>query len=748
MSKLEQIRIFGKRWLYAIIGIVFSFVIVVGSILVYSLYLPKSDTMAEVILLIAVILLAVSNILTVSMTVMKYRKQLRSSSQKGATEQLQEQLSVYQSTINSIAKAYRAIYCIQMDKDICQLVYSEEGGEEEKGNYSEMIARHFDNGMVAKDNRSEIEAFLCMENIVQMLKGQDYGEVSYQRRNQDGNWEWCLCTVIAAKRENMIPQTVVLTIQSIQEKVEKENRQKDLLTVVSKQAEQANRAKSDFLSSMSHDIRTPMNAILGMAAVAAIHIDDKERVLDALNKITISGKNLLGLMNSVLDMAKIESGKVILMEEAFNLSDSLESLLSMVHVQLEKKKLQLRLDICNIEHEDVIGDEERLQQIFMNIIGNAIKFTPEGGRIELQLIEKASRIEGSGLYEFVFTDTGIGMEQEFVNQIFEPFTRVEDSRISSVDGVGLGMSIAVNIARMMGGDIHVESTLGEGSRFTVQVYLRLNREVKEDLTLFADVPVLVVTDEEAAGKSICKALDSLAMQGEYELNSEAVVKRLLDAREEEKDFKVVIVDGEMPDVDGLATVKAIREQLGAELPHIVLSVYDWSDVESEAAHAGVNALIGKPLFQSRLRRILRDVLGFSQMEKELFRRDYSGKRVLLVEDDTVNIEVEGELLDLIGVTVDEAYNGEQAVEMVQAKPPGYYDLIFMDIQMPVMNGYDAAKAIRATQREDLLSVPIVAMAADIFVDDMGKARKAGMNGYISKPVDIAKLEEALKQWML
>jgi CheY-like chemotaxis protein len=497
-----------------------------------------------------------------------------------------------------------------------------------------------------------------------------------------------------------------------------------------------------------------MNAILGMTAIAAMHIDDKDRVLDSLNKITLSGRHLLGLINSVLDMSKIESGKTSLNEEEFNLSTSIESLLALFRSQMAEKNLELKVHITKIKHENVIGDDQRLQQIFVNIMGNAVKFTPEGGKISMYIKEKKSKVSERGCYEFIFEDTGIGMKKEFVDKIFEPFTRAADSRTTKIEGTGLGMSIAVNIAHMMGGDIKVESELGKGSKFTVTVYLKINYATEEDLQKLANLPVLVVDDEEDACESACEILNSLGMKAEYVLRGDAAVETIQQVHEnqERDDFSVVILDWKMPEKDGLETAKEIRKVMGDELPIIILSSYDWADIEQEAAQAGINAFIEKPLFKSRLTHVLKEVLGIYQKEEktskldELKQHDYTGKRVLVVEDIDLNMEVIGEILNMIGIDYESAVNGKEAVDKVLGQPEGYYDLIFMDIQMPVMNGYEATRKLRES-REDLKTLPIIAMTADAFADDVKKAKKAGMNGHIAKPIDIEKLEKTLEKWM-
>lgn len=669
-------------------------------------------------------------------------------------DQMADRNRIYQNAMNGTARAYRAIYYIDMVKGRYELLYPCHNQDSDSGYYNtEFVANHLVSKLVAEEHRNIVREFLELSNILKQLETEDNIEIQYKRLDEEGNYEWCSAIVTVAEEGKQQPIAVTLAIRSIDEIIHKEEKQKEMLALAAERAETANLAKSDFLSRMSHDIRTPMNAILGMTAVAEMHIDEKERVLDALSKITVSGKHLLGLINEVLDMSRIESGKVNLTENPFNLSDTIESLLTVFHSQMAAKGLEFSVNIAKLEHEDVIGDEQRLQQIFMNIMGNAIKFTPTGGKVSIDIEEKPSHITGNGYYEFTFEDTGIGMEKDYIQKIFEPFSRAADSRTGKIEGTGLGMAIAVNIARMMNGDIKVQSTLGKGSKFTVMIYLRLNDITQEDIEAFAALPVLVVDDEKATCESACEILNSLNMNAEYVLDGDTAVRRVIEARSDARDFSLVILDWKMPDKDGVETAKEIRNAVGDEIPIIILSAYDWSDIEAEALNAGIDAFIEKPLFKSRLIKLLKDVLGMDNGEKpvtvlETFQQqDFSGKRVLLVEDNELNIEVAAELLDVVGIEVEQALNGKLAVDCVREKEPGYYDLIFMDIQMPVMNGYQAAKEIRSSGRKDLETIPIIAMTADAFADDIRKSEEAGMNGHISKPVDIERLEEALRIWI-
>lgn len=674
-----------------------------------------------------------------------------------------EEYLQYQKAMNSTVHACRAIYYVDVQKRCCDIVYPlGTDGKQRRNNYDTEIMDRFKDGVVAEEHCEQVADFLDMTNIVRRLAEREHMELQFKRSKFNMNsrkidsegYEWCSIAITIAEKKNGAVSAFTIAIRNIDDLIRREEKQREMLSLAVSQAEAASHAKSDFLSRMSHDIRTPMNAILGMTAVAEMHINEKNRVMDALEKITISGKHLLGLINEVLDMSRIESGRVSLTEDCFNLSDTIENVLTVFQSQMKAKELTLNANIAKLEHEDVIGDEQHLQQIFMNILGNAVKFTPQGGSITINIEEKQSHIKGSGCYEFIFEDTGIGMEPEFIETIFEPFSRSANSSGSKIEGTGLGMSIAVNIARMMNGDIKVESTLGKGSKFTVTVHLKLDRYIQEDVALFASLSVLVVDDEEDACESTCEILRSLGMEAEYVLDGDSALKRIMEREESKGDYSVIVIDWKMPGKDGLETVKDIRRTVGAHIPIIILSAYDWADVEEEAKEAGADAFISKPMFKSRLIRVLRNVLGQENQEEtppdalENFRQqDYSNKRVLLVEDNEINIEVAQELLRVVGIQVETALNGQLAVERVTEKAPGYYDLIFMDIQMPVMNGYDAAKTIRSAGRKDLEQIPIIAMTADAFSDDVRKAIEAGMNDHISKPVDIGKLENVLERWV-
>ena len=546
---------------------------------------------------------------------------------------------------------------------------------------------------------------------------------------------------------------VVVGTRNVDDLIKKERQQEVALQAAYEAAEAANKAKTNFLSNMSHDIRTPMNGIIGMTAIAAAHIDDKERVQDSLQKITQASKHLLSLINEVLDMSKIESGKVNLIEEEFNLSDLIDNLLSMMNPQIEEHHHELSVNIAGVVHEEVIGDSLRIQKVFTNLMGNAIKYTPDGGRIQLSISEKSSNQAKVGCYEFVFEDNGIGMSEEFVGHVFEPFVRASDTRVDQIQGTGLGMPISRNIVRMMGGDIKVESKPGVGSRFTVTMYLKLQDSVEIHYDRFVNLDVLVADDDAISLESCCGMLNDLGMKAEGVPNGAAAVERVVCHHRQKRDYFACIIDWKMPDMDGIAVTRAIRREVGKDVPIIIISAYDWSDIEQEALAAGANAFISKPLFRSRLARTFSALVG--DEEDQAVERphaalediDMAGRRALLVEDNRLNAEIAMEILRMTGIGVEHAADGIEAVDRMNECADGYYDIVFMDIQMPRMNGYDATRAIRAMNRDYCRQVPIVAMTANAFAEDVQAAKTVGMNEHIAKPLDLRTLAKTLVRWL-
>ena len=514
-------------------------------------------------------------------------------------------------------------------------------------------------------------------------------------------------------------------------------------------AETANRAKSTFLSNMSHDIRTPMNAIIGFTTLAISNLDDQERVKDYLTKTLASSNHLLSLINDVLDMSRIESGKIHLEEVEVNLSDVLHDLKTIVSGQIHAKQLELYMDAMDVTDEDVSCDKTRLNQILLNLLSNAIKFTPAGGTVSVRVRQLAGQVRGCGQYEFRIKDNGIGMSPEFAKKIFEPFERERTSTVSRIQGTGLGMAITKNIVDMMGGTIEVQTAQGKGSEFIVRVPLRVQAEHRpvEKITELEGLKALVVDDDFNTCDSVTKMLVKVGMRAEWTLSGKEAVLRARQSIEMSDVYHAYIIDWRLPDMNGIEVTRQIRS-LHDDTPIIILTAYDWSDIEVEAKAAGVTAFCSKPMFLSDLRETLMSALGQKQTDaaQELLPpkdADFKDRQILLVEDNELNREIAQEILREYGFRVDTAENGAVAVEKVSTAAPGSYDLVLMDIQMPVMDGYTATRQIRALENPALAGVPILAMTANAFDEDRRRAMESGMNGFLSNPIVIGDLVQEL-----
>ena len=514
-------------------------------------------------------------------------------------------------------------------------------------------------------------------------------------------------------------------------------------------AETANRAKSTFLSNMSHDIRTPMNAIIGFTTLALSNIDDKERVKDYLAKTLASSNHLLSLINDVLDMSRIESGKIHLEEVEVNLSDVLHDLKTIVSGQIYAKQLELYMDATDVADEDVYCDKTRLNQILLNLLSNAIKFTPAGGTVSVRVRQLAGKVHGCGQYEFRIKDNGIGMSPEFAKKIFEPFERERTSTVSRIQGTGLGMAITKNIVDMMGGTIEVQTAQGKGSEFIICVPMRTQDEHRpvEKITELEGLKALVVDDDFNTCDSVTKMLVKVGMRAEWTLSGKEAVLRARQSIEMSDVYHAYIIDWRLPDMNGIEVTRQIRS-LHDDTPIIILTAYDWSDIEVEAKAAGVTAFCSKPMFMSDLRETLMSALGqkLTDASQELLPEedaDFKDRHILLVEDNELNREIAQEILREYGFRVDTAENGAVAVEKVRTAAPGSYDLVLMDVQMPVMDGYTATRQIRALEDPALAGIPILAMTANAFDEDRRNAMESGMNGFLSKPIVIGDLVQEL-----
>jgi len=513
-------------------------------------------------------------------------------------------------------------------------------------------------------------------------------------------------------------------------------------------AEEASRSKTEFLSNMSHDIRTPMNGIVGMTAIATAHIDDPEQVRNCLKKITLSSKHLLGLINDVLDMSKIESGKMTLNVELVSLREVMDSLVNIVQPQMRAKQQNFNISIYNITSENVHCDSVRLNQVMLNLLSNAIKFTPEGGAISVVLHEEPSpKGDGYVRIRIHVKDSGIGMSPEFQEHIFESFSREDSKRVHRIEGTGLGMAITKYIVDAMEGEISVSSQQGVGTEFQVVLDLERAEEQVEDLIL-PDWNMLVVDDDQQLCESTVDSLRSIGIRADWVLDGESAVRTVMQHHTHHTDYHVILLDWKLPDMDGIQTARELRRQLGDDVPILLMSAYDWTEIEDEARAAGISGFLMKPLFRSTLYYGLKPYASSEEElgEKEDHAPEFSHRRVLVAEDNELNWEIAYELLRDLGLELEWAENGQLCKEMFEASQPGYYDAILMDIRMPVMNGYEAADAIRALDRPDA-SLPIIAMTADAYSEDIQRCLEHGMNAHVAKPIDIKEVTRILKKYL-
>jgi signal transduction histidine kinase/DNA-binding response OmpR family regulator len=664
-----------------------------------------------------------------------------------------EQLSV----IQALSNKYESVFFVNLTDGMAipyhlshekQRDYGEHFTEANQWN--ELVKGYAKSG-VDSDYAEEFVAKASIENLSKELSEKGAYAFEYKDCDAQDSRFFQLKAVPVSGRDS---DSIIVGVSNVDEERRQQILVQKALQDTYAAAQAANNAKTNFLTNMSHDIRTPMNAIIGMTAIAATHIDDKERVQDCLKKITASSKHLLSLVNEVLDMSKIESGKIDLEEEDFNLSDLIDNVLTMVRPQIEEHSHELVVNIRDVEHEQVVGDSLRIQQLFINLLSNAIKYTPDGGKITLSITEKKVNQQRAGFYEVAVQDNGIGMSKEFLEKLFEPFTRAQDERIRNVQGTGLGMVISRNIVNMMGGNIEVESKLNQGTKFIVTFFLKLRDVEAADYNDFIDLPVLVVDDDEISMESACCMLDEFGMKAEGVLSGKEAVNRVIERHERQDDYFAVILDWKMPGMNGVEATRKIRQTIGDDVLIIIISAYDWSEIEQEARQAGVNAFISKPLFKSRLAHLFHSLLGKDEEVQELVplrnfeEMDLSAYRVLLVEDNELNAEIATEILGLTGIKVDVANDGSAAVDMIRERGDIKYDIIFMDIQMPRMNGYDATRAIRNLGCDYCKSVPIIAMTANAFAEDVQAAFSAGMNEHIAKPLDLKVLSAVLDKWVL
>ena len=610
--------------------------------------------------------------------------------------------------------------------------------EESMGAYIEKSVHEEDKEMVRQES--------SRERIRQELGEKLQHYVNYRTVTEDGIKYFQVKAVRAGEWGE--DYGIVLGFRSVDDEIRSEMEQKRLLEDALLQANRASKAKSVFLSNMSHDIRTPMNAIVGFTALAITHIDHREQVEEYLKKIMTSGNHLLSLINDVLDMSRIESGKIHLDEKPCSLPDILHGLRNILQADINAKQLELYMDAVDVWDEGIYCDKLRLNQVLLNLLSNSVKYTGAGGIVSMRVTEKPGAPEGYANYEFVIKDNGIGMSEAFVEHIFEPFEREENSTISGIQGTGLGMAITKNIVDMMNGTISVKSEPGVGTEFRTAFTFKLHAASKESHAIaeLKNCRALVVDDDFNTCDSVSYMLQQIGMRAEWTLSGKEAVLRTRQALMRGDSYSVYIVDWLLPDMNGVEVTRRIRKEMGENVSVIVLTAYDWSDIEEEAKEAGVTAFCSKPLFLSELRSCLQSVINAEEKDEEEkvthTVRHHSG-RILLAEDVILNQEIAVTILEDAGFTTEIAQNGQEAVDMMRESRPGYYQLILMDVQMPVMNGYEAARAIRRLENAELASIPIIAMTANAFEEDKKEALACGMNGHIAKPIDVDNLFETL-----
>ncbi len=671
-----------------------------------------------------------------------------------ATEQSNRKMCEQLAIVEALSRDYTNVYAINEERATARIIklegYVTEGlkkGSTEEHNYAPILEQYI-RARVHPDDQQELIQALSLDKVREVLDANEEYMGSY-RIVDNGDIHHFQYTYLKIGNNDYEQDDFILAgFRNIDEVIRKEQEQKIVLSEALAQAQYANNAKTTFLNNMSHDIRTPMNAIIGFTSLAVTHIDNKEQVRNYLGKIMTSGNHLLSLINDVLDMSRIESGKVKIEEKETSLPEIMHDLKTIVQADVKAKQLEFYIDTLDVANETIICDKLRLNQVLLNILSNAMKYTKPGGMVSVRVIQTAEAPEGYASYEFRVKDTGIGMGREFLQHVFEPFEREQTTTVSGIQGTGLGLTITKNIVDMMGGTITVESEEGKGSEFTVSFCFRIADAPMEAKRLeqLADLRALVVDDDVNTCVSVSKMLSAIGMHPDWTtLGNEAVIRTEF-ALEQNEPYSAYLIDWLMPDMNGIELVRRIRRVIGDMTPIIILTAYDWSDIEEEAREAGVTAFCSKPLFLSELRSVLAApyMEQKSKDETETPETRFDGKRLLLVEDNALNQEIAQTILEAAGFAIDTADDGSVAVERMKEMPADTYDLILMDVQMPIMNGYRATRAIRALDDPGKAAIPIVAMTANAFEEDRKEAMDSGMNGYVAKPIDIEKLMETLE----
>ncbi len=667
-----------------------------------------------------------------------------------SNKKMGEQLSI----VEALSRDYTNVYAINEEQDTARIIklegYVTEGLNKdsvEEYNYTSILENYI-RSRVHPEDRQELTEALSIDNVRDKLKTVDEFMGSYRIVDNEDTHHFQYTYLKIADKNYGHDGFILAGFRNIDEVIRKEQEQKNVLSEALAQAQYANKAKTTFLNNMSHDIRTPMNAIIGFTSLAATHLDNKEQIRDYLGKIMTSGNHLLSLINDVLDMSRIESGKVKIEEKEASLPEIIHDLKTIVQSDVKAKQLEFFVDTLDVTNETIICDKLRLNQVLLNILSNAMKYTKPGGMVSFRVIQTNEAPEGYASYKFVIKDSGIGMSREFLKHVFEPFEREQTSTVSGIQGTGLGLAITKNIVDMMGGTITVDSEEGKGSEFTVTFSFRItNRPIESQrLEQLENLRALVVDDDVNTCISVSKMLTTIGMRPDWTTLGKEAIVRTKFALEQNEPYSAYIIDWLMPDMNGIELVRRLRKVIGDLTPVIILTAYDWSDIEKEAKEAGVTAFCSKPLFLSELRSVLAApyVEKESTEETEESESRFDGKKLLLVEDNELNLEIAQTILEAAGFIIDTADDGSVAVEKIKNMPADAYDLILMDVQMPIMNGYQATRAIRALEDPVKAAIPIVAMTANAFEEDKKEAIDSGMNGFAAKPIDIEKLMKTLE----
>ncbi len=699
------------------------------------------------VLLSALIALAIGAILFLYLRSRWNNKLLRATEQ--AKQQLEEQLAI----VNALSRDYLNVYTLNMRSAAIRIVkldgYLTPGlDRKSKEEYPyDMFLRRYIENRVLEEDRDYLKEALSLERVKEALSANPEYTGTYRVRIGEEIHDYQF-TYVLYRAEGRTGPLALAGFRNIDEIVRKEQEQKAILEDALHMAQAASEAKTAFLSSVSHDIRTPMNAIIGFLTLIQGEINHPDTVREYVQRIDAASKHLLGLINDVLDMNKIESGSTTLNLAEMNLAEVIDEINTIIRPQVKAKNQTFDIFVSHLNYEHLLGDKMRINQILINLLSNSVKYTPENGTVEMRVEELPQVLENYSRIRFTIRDNGQGMSEDFLNVIFDPFTR-EDTRFThEIQGTGLGMAITKNLVDLMGGVIRVESQLGEGSTFTVELELH-TQEKEDDPGFWSEHKVsrmIVTDDDEETCRSIVKAMSRVGVATDYATDGNTAVQMMRERREAGSPYDLILLDWKMPTLDGLETARLIRKNYSDKIPILLLTAYDWSEIEAEAVEIGVDHFMPKPFFMSTFKETVRRVMdGQRKNEKDGEPDVFRNKHILVVDDVEINRIILVEILSSLGASCDEAGNGKEALEAFEQSQPGDYDLIFMDVQMPVMDGYATTRAIRSSCHPSARTVPIIAITANAFVDDVREAIDSGMDAHIAKPVQIDKLKSTIQQ---